>query len=177
MAVLCSRPKSAVSSIGLNCYSSRSKWWRLSGTPCLPRNESRRAPAAMLLDIKGIGPEFAATLWSEGLFRHFDNRRQVSSYAGLAPTPWQSGSVDREQGVSKAGNPRLRTTLIQLAWLWLRHQPQSALALWFEDRVQAEHDGRLKKTAIMRWRAVCCRRTRKGVQFELTNRVDQLRER
>src|SRR4029077_9062073 len=59
------------------------------------------APAAMLLDIKGIGPEFAAILWSEGLFRHFDNRRQVASYAGLAPTPWQSGSVDREQGVSK----------------------------------------------------------------------------
>jgi transposase len=41
----------------------------------------------------------------------------------LAPTPWQSGSVDRAQGLSKAGNPRLRTTLIQLAWLWLRHQP------------------------------------------------------
>src|SRR5512144_2955345 len=77
----------------------------------------------MLLDIKGIGPEFAAILWSEGLFRHFDNRRQVASYAGLAPTPWQSGSVDREQGVSKAGNPRRRTTMIQLAWLWLRHQP------------------------------------------------------
>src|ERR1700730_18056901 len=79
-------------------------------------------PVAMLLDIKGGGPEFAAILWLEGLFRHFDNRRQIASYAGLAPTPWQSGSVDREQGVSKTGNPRLRTTLIQLAWLWLRHQ-------------------------------------------------------
>src|ERR1700720_1632843 len=75
------------------------------------------APAAMLLDIRGIGPEFAAILWSEGLFRHFENRRQIAAYAGLAPTPWQSGAVDREQGVSKAGNPRLRTTLIQLAWL------------------------------------------------------------
>ena len=106
------------------------------------------APAAMLLDIKGIGPEFAAILWSEGLFRHFDNRRQVASYAGLAPTPWQSGSVDREQGISKAGNPRLRTTLIQLAWLWLRHQPQSALALWFEERVR-RNGGRLKKTTIV----------------------------
>ena len=106
------------------------------------------APAAMLLDIKGIGPEFAAILWSEGLFRHFDNRRQVASYAGLAPTPWQSGSVDREQGVSKAGNPRLRTTLIQLAWLWLRHQPHSALALWFEERVR-RNGGRLKKTTIV----------------------------
>ena len=58
------------------------------------------APAAMLLDIRGIGPEFAAVLWSEGLFRHFENRRQIAAYAGLAPTPWQSGAVDREQGVS-----------------------------------------------------------------------------
>jgi transposase len=106
------------------------------------------APAAMLLDIKGIGPEFASILWVEGLFRHFDNRRQVAAYAGLAPTPWQSGSVDREQGVSKAGNPRLRTTLIQLAWLWVRHQPHSALTLWFEERVK-RNGGRLRKTTIV----------------------------
>jgi transposase len=106
------------------------------------------APAAMLLDIKGIGPEFAAILWSEGLFRHFDNRRQVAAYGGLAPTPWQSGSVDREQGVSKSGNPRLRTTLIQLAWLWVRHQPQSALTQWFEERVR-RNGGRLRKTTIV----------------------------
>ena len=106
------------------------------------------APAAMLLDLKGVGPEFAAVLWSEGLFRHFDNRRQVAAYAGLAPTPWQSGSVDREQGVSKAGNPRLRTTLIQLAWLWLRNQPKSALALWFKERLDS-NGGRLKKTLIV----------------------------
>jgi transposase len=106
------------------------------------------SPAAMLLDFNGIGPEFAAILWSEGLFRHFDNRRQIASYAGLAPTPWQSGSIDREQGVSKAGNPRLRTTLIQLAWLWLRHQPQSALALWFEERVK-RNGGRHKKSTIV----------------------------
>ena len=104
--------------------------------------------AAMLLAIKGIGPDFAAILWSEGLFRHFDNRRQIASYAGLAPTPWKSGSIDREQGVSKAGNPRLRTTLIQLAWLWLRHQPQSALALWFKERV-VRNGGRLKKVTIV----------------------------
>ena len=56
--------------------------------------------AAMLLAIKGIGPDFAAILWSEGLFRYFDNRRQIASYAGLAPTPWKSGSIDHEQGVS-----------------------------------------------------------------------------
>lgn len=106
------------------------------------------APAKMLLDIKGIGPEFAAVLHTEGLFRHFDNRRQLAAYAGLSPTPWRSGSIDREQGVSKAGNPRLRTTMIQLAWLWLRHQPGSALSRWFQERV-ARNGGRLKKAAIV----------------------------
>ena len=102
----------------------------------------------MLLEFKGIGAELATTLWLEALFRHFDNRRQLASYAGLAPTPWQSGSVDHEQGVSKAGNPRLRTALIQLAWLWLRHQPQSALALWFKERVNG-NGGHFKKSTIV----------------------------
>ena len=101
----------------------------------------------MLTKITGIGPEFAAVLWGEGLFRNFDNRRQVAAYAGLAPTPWQSGSVDREQGVGKSGNPLLRTTMIQMAWLWLRHQPDSALSRWFHERV-AQNGGRLRKAMI-----------------------------
>ena len=98
----------------------------------------------MLLAIKGIGAELASVLDSEGLFRHFDNRRQVAAYAGLAPSPWKSGKIDHEQGVSKAGNPRLRTMLIQAAWLWLRHQPDSALSRWFQERVK-RNQGRLKK--------------------------------
>ena len=106
------------------------------------------APAAQLLALRGIGPEAAATLWTEGLFRTFNNRKQVAAYAGLAPTPWQSGSVHREQGVSKAGNPRLRTTMIQIAWLWLRHQPQSALAVWYRERIKRK-GGRLGKTMIV----------------------------
>jgi transposase len=107
-------------------------------------------PAAgkMLLAFKGIGPEFASVLWHEALYRHFDNRRQLASYAGLAPTPWQSGSIDHEQGVSKAGNPRLRTALVELAWLWLRNQPDSALSLWFKQRVAA-NNGQRKKPAIV----------------------------
>lgn len=114
----------------------------------IPGAMGTRAPMAMLLGLKGIGPEFAAILHSEGLFRHFDNRRQVAAYAGLAPSPWQSGSIDREQGVSKAGNPRLRTTMVQLAWLWLRHQPDSMLARWFQDRV-TRNGGRHKKGMIV----------------------------
>ena len=105
-------------------------------------------PAAMLMKLKGIGPEFASVLWAECLYRRFENRRQVAAYAGLAPTPWQSGQIDREQGVSKAGNPRLRVMLIQLSWLWLRHQPKSALSLWFEERV-TRNGGRLRKPTIV----------------------------
>ncbi|WP_454883258.1 IS110 family transposase [Sphingomonas oryzagri] len=105
-------------------------------------------PAGMLLGIRGIGPEFAEILHAEGLFRHFDNRRQVAAYAGLAPSPWKSGSIDREQGVSKSGNPRLRTVMVQLSWLWLRHQPGSALTRWFLEKV-ADKGGRRKKPVIV----------------------------
>jgi len=73
--------------------------------------------------LKGIGAEFATVLYFEGLFRHFENRRQLAAYAGLAPSPWKSGSIDHEQGISKAGNPRLRTTMVELAWMWVRYQP------------------------------------------------------
>src|SRR3954454_21332679 len=113
-----------------------------------PATDEAASSPAMLVQLKGIGPETAAVLWSEGLFRRFDNRRQVAAYAGLAPTPWQSGSIDHEQGVSKAGNPRLRTTMVELAWLWLRNQPTSALSLWFHERVQ-RLGGRMRKTIIV----------------------------
>ena len=108
----------------------------------------KTSPAASLPRLKGIGEEFAAVLWLEGLFKSFDNRRQVAAYAGLAPSPWKSGQIDHEQGVSKAGNPRLRTTMIQLSWLWLRHQPQSALTLWFLERVK-QNKGRIRRVMIV----------------------------
>jgi transposase len=107
-----------------------------------------KAPAAVLMKLKGIGPEFAAVLWLEGLFRRFANRRQLAAYAGLAPSPWQSGSVDREQGIAKSGNPRLRTTMVELAWLWLRYQPDSALSCWFRERVRLER-GRIRRITIV----------------------------
>jgi transposase len=104
-------------------------------------------PAQMLMRLKGVGPEFGGVIWSECLYRRFDNRRQVAAFAGLAPTPWQSGQIDREQGVSKAGSRRLRKTLVELSWLWLRNQPQSALTLWFQKRVQL--NSRLRKPTIV----------------------------
>ena len=108
----------------------------------------RENPAALLIKLKGIGPEFASLLWLEALFRGFANRRQVASYAGLAPSPWQSGSIDRDQGISKAGNRRLRHTMIELAWFWLRHQPDSALSRWFQTRVGAGK-GRIRRITIV----------------------------
>jgi transposase len=106
------------------------------------------APVRMLANVRSIGPEFAAILWTEGFCRSFANRRQVAAFGGLAPTPWQSGSIDHEQGVSKAGNPRLRTTMIQLAWLWLRHQPQSELSRWFHKRLANAGKGGRKTTIV-----------------------------
>jgi transposase len=107
-----------------------------------------KAPAAVLMKLKGIGPEFAAVLWLEGLSRRFANRRQLAAYAGLAPSPWPSGSVDREQGIAQSGNPRLRTTMVELAWLWLRYQPGSVLSCWFRERVGSER-GRIRRITMV----------------------------
>jgi transposase len=115
----------------------------LAATP----REKIPMPAKMLTGLKGIAAQFAMVLWSEGLYRHFDNRRQVAAYGGFAPTPWQSGTLDREQGIAKSGNPRLRTTMIQLAWLWRRHQPDSVLSRWFQERV-AGKGRRIRKIMI-----------------------------
>src|SRR5512132_3531992 len=93
-------------------------------------------PAVLLMNLKGVGPETATLLWLEGLFRTFANRRQLAAFAGLAPTPWLSGRIQREQGISKSGNPRLRTAMVELAWLWLRNQPDAALSRWFIEGVR-----------------------------------------
>lgn len=64
-------------------------------------------------------------------WRQFVNRREVAAAAGLTPTPYQSGASPREQGISKAGNPRVRTMMIEIAWSWLRYKPESTLSKWF----------------------------------------------
>jgi transposase len=101
-----------------------------------------------LTRIRGIGDTFAAVLTREVFYRRFDNRRQLASYVGIAPTPHQSGAMDRDRRIGRAGNPRARKTLIQLAWLWLRYQPASGLAGWFRARVGALA-GRTRRIAIV----------------------------
>jgi transposase len=98
--------------------------------------------------LKALGPSFATTLTNELFYKDFDNRRQVAAYCGLPPSPWRSGGIDREQGISKAGNPRARVKAIELAWLWLRHQPESELSRWFNTRT-ADAGKRARRIAIV----------------------------
>jgi transposase len=104
--------------------------------------------SAELQRLKSLGPVFATTATNEVFYKDFHNRREVASYFGLAPSPWRSGSTNREQGISKAGNPRARAKAIELAWLWLKHQPESALARWFHERT-AHGRGRIRRIAIV----------------------------
>ena len=107
-----------------------------------------QSPVALLARLKAVGPQIGAVIYHEGLYRTFTHRREVAAYAGLVPTPWRSGTIDREQGISKAGNRRLRHVMIELAWLWVRHQPDSALSGWFRGRVGDER-GRVRRIAIV----------------------------
>jgi transposase len=102
-----------------------------------------------LLTLRGIGRN-SAWLFSMEFFnwRQFRNRRQVAALAGLTPTPHQSGDSAREQGISKAGNRRLRYMAIEIAWCWIRHQPQSALTQWYQKRF-AGGKSRLRRIGIV----------------------------
>jgi transposase len=102
----------------------------------------------LLVQLRSIGPEIASVLVGEVFYRAYDNRRQLGSYVGLTSSPFNSGAVTRDQGISKAGNRRARTTMIELAWLWLRYQPDSALSQWFRERV-GDAKGRLKRIMIV----------------------------
>jgi transposase len=104
--------------------------------------------AALLTKLRGIGPTSAHLLAGEVFHRDFANRRQVAAYLGLEPSPWQSGQVDQDQGISKAGNRRARRVAIELAWLWLQHQPDSGLSRWFKDRVGVAR-GRVRRIMLV----------------------------
>ena len=101
-----------------------------------------------LTRLKSIGPEIGTTLVGEVFYRQFNNRQQLGSYVGLTPSHFQSGPLSRDQGISKAGNPKARTVMIELAWLWLRHQPNSPLSIWFRERVGTAK-GRIRRIAIV----------------------------
>jgi len=109
-------------------------------TPCVATERQRH----QLLRLKGVGP----TLTREVYYRRFVNRRQVASYIGITPSAYDSGEGRRSQGISKAGNRLARVAMIEAAWLWVRHQPDSAPTQWFHDRTRGQK-GRIRRIMIV----------------------------
>ena len=115
-----------------------------------------------LVQLKGVATTSAAVLLDEGLvWREFRNRRQLGGLLGLAPTPYASGDSQRDQGISRAGNARLQSISIQLAWNWVRWQPQSALTQWYRAKFGTGKRARrigivavARKLVIALWRYV-----------------------
>ena len=101
-----------------------------------------------LVRLFGIGVQSATVLAREAFIRQFRSAKALGAYAGLTGTPYRSGGMQREQGISKAGNRRLRVTMVELAWLWRRYQPSSAISQWFSRRLADGH-GRMKKVLIV----------------------------
>lgn len=102
--------------------------------------------AARMTRLRGVGDTGAYVLSLEFFaWREFKNRREVGALAGLTGTAFQSGDMDKDQGISKAGNARVRSLIVELAWLWLRYQPDSDLAKWYRAHVgNAKSRGRRK---------------------------------
>jgi len=117
----------------------------------LTEQEATDADGAMiaaLARIKGVGPNDASVLVREAFWRKFNNRRELAAWSGLAPTPWASGTVSRDQGIAKTGPAIFRSHMLQIAWRWLQHQPDSRLTQWFNERTNGAN-GRLRRVMIV----------------------------
>lgn len=115
-------------------------------TPDSPFPETHKVHT--LKQLAGIGELSATLLVAEVFHRQFANRRHLASYLGLAPSPYASGASHRDQGISKAGNKPARVLLVEIAWIWLRHQPASALANWYRHSF-ADRGARGRKVGIV----------------------------
>lgn len=108
----------------------------------------QQAQLTQLVQLRGVGPVSAQRLVLELFWRHFANARQLGACVGLVPQPYDSGTMRKDQGISKQGNRRVRALLIELAWMWLRHQPDSTLSRWFASKVQGDSK-RSRRVAIV----------------------------
>ena len=114
----------------------------------LPEAVQKRV--VQLMQLKAVGPVGAQRLMLELFWRQFNNRREVGACVGWVPQPYDSGESRVDQGISKAGNRRVRALLIEMAWMWLRWQPQSELAQWFAQRTRGTASNkRSKRIAIV----------------------------
>jgi len=116
----------------------------MSPTTCKETEKKR----AQLLLLKGIGPTASAVMAREVYYRQFGNRRQVAGFLGLATSPYDSGQMEHSQGISRTGSGPVRVTMIQIAWLWIKHQPKSAITQWFLQRTTGQ-SGRIKRIMIV----------------------------
>lgn len=118
--------------------------------PVVPEGSDEQVAAkiATLTQLTGIGANDATLLEHEIFYRDFRNRRELASWVGLVPTPWASGDTQRDQGIGRDGPAWIRAQLIQMAWRWLRHQPDSALSKWFEERTAGAR-GRIRRVMIV----------------------------
>jgi len=108
----------------------------------------QQAQRTQLAQLRGVGPVSAQRLVLELFWRHFSNTRQLGACVGLVPQPYDSGTMRKDQGISKQGNRRVRALSIELAWMWLRYQPDSALSRWFAGKVQGDSK-RSRRVAIV----------------------------
>ena len=128
----------------------------LAPTPCAATERKRH----LLLRLNGIGEASAPVLAREVYYRQFANRQQVGSYLGMTPSAYDSGESRRSQGISKAGNSLVRRVMIQVAWFWIKHQPESELTKWFHHRTEGQSKrvrrimivALARKLAIALWR-------------------------
>jgi transposase len=145
------------------------------------RKRAELTPAAVerierLRQLRGIGIVGARQLALRLFWRIFGNRRQVGACTGLVGVPYDSGTKQQDQGISKLGDPRLRAVLIELAWMWLRHQPDSAIAQWFAKRTQGQskRGKRIMIVAVARrlvialWRYLVHAEVPQGAKFKAT---------
>jgi transposase len=100
-----------------------------------PPDDANAKKIARLAQLRSIANETATVLTREVFYRRFENRRQVGAFFGFDGSPWSSGQMDREQGISKRGNRRVRALAVEAAQRWVRQQPDSALSHWFRQRV------------------------------------------
>ena len=114
----------------------------------LQETDSMRRDGQMMA-LRGIGIESSWLLEKEFFgWRRFRNRKEVGALSGLSPTPYSSGKSEREQGISKDGNRRVRVMMIEIGWSWLRNQPESKLTKWFNERY-AEGGKRMRRIGIV----------------------------
>jgi len=104
--------------------------------------------ARRLMRLKSIAETTAEILVREIFFRDFKNRREIGAYSGLTPSPYQSGETSHDSGISRAGNRHVRGIIVDVAWDWLRYQPASALARWYQKRF-GSGGARMRKIGIV----------------------------